>query len=266
MYNKMTSDYIPVAELEALTLSGKGKLSLAEANFTNTHALQIILTNKCNLWCKDCFRGCNKKVNLWEYTFEEYEHDLNVLMAHGINRFSLQGGEVYLCRDFKKILKYTLECNTSTVGIITNGKYITHDPELINLFRHPKLYMQFTPYSDVDYNKFIKWADSYGLNIMNNSTPCLNSGSELITPTFLKIYPDANKPVDGNYRKNNCCNCAIVTPGKLLACDIAMAYPEWVKDEYIDLNQEFTMSDVLHLLRDTQNMCKYCNYEVSGKR
>lgn len=99
--------------------------------------LTLELTNKCNLKCKMCeYKNVKKH---WEITKNIYE-ELIKLMPY-LEHLILQGGEVFLYKNIKKLLSVAIKEKVS-IEIVTNGLLLSE--EIIELLMEGKNIITFS--------------------------------------------------------------------------------------------------------------------------
>ncbi len=74
----------------------------------------------CNLTCHHCFISCSPQNHSFEFlSFAEVEKALQESVGHGVREYYFTGGEPFLNKDLRRMLKRTLEFGPATV--LTNG-------------------------------------------------------------------------------------------------------------------------------------------------
>lgn len=95
--------------------------------------VQITLTTRCTLKCKDCSNGCNHWNNMDksnDLTFEQVKNSVDILFSKAIfvDKINLLGGEPLLCQDIlQRIYPYLKEKyydRYREIGLYTNGSII----------------------------------------------------------------------------------------------------------------------------------------------
>jgi len=95
----------------------------------------------CNLTCEHCFISCNPQNHSFEFlSYEEVENALQESVQYGVREYYFTGGEPFLNRDLRRMLKRTLEFGPAT--ILTNGTVLK--PEWLEELHAAE---QSTPYS-----------------------------------------------------------------------------------------------------------------------
>lgn len=263
-YNNM-ANYWPHDHL-ARDAWEKGKISLKERLLFEEHCIQFCTTNKCNLNCDKCSRGCDDKaIPKFEYTFKEFKRDFEAIWAKKFfHSVSLAGGENHLCGDFQKIFKWCVEReDIYRVHIITNGLHIPDDPGEIALMQNLKVIVSLTPYKGTKWQKFVDFCVRHQINLHNNQEqyPYPMDTAEKDIWFDVKIADDLRPTMW--YR--HCFTCPVCVPGRLYQGDCCIRFPELMGDDYLDLCQPFTLADIFNLVREPMKMCHHCQIEVTHR-
>lgn len=83
--------------------------------------LQLLLTERCNLRCTHCAVPEEDSPAGEELTLEEWQAFLTTVMAQGVDRIVLSGGEALLRRESLDLAGFALERGATQVVIVTNG-------------------------------------------------------------------------------------------------------------------------------------------------
>lgn len=82
----------------------------------------------CNLTCDHCFKTSLEKNGtgrgMKRLTVEDYRRIANDCMALGVVNFSFQGGEIFLCKDWEKIIEACKPWK-NVISVTTNGTMLT---------------------------------------------------------------------------------------------------------------------------------------------
>lgn len=74
----------------------------------------------CNLTCHHCFISCSPQNHSFEFlAYDEVDAALQESVRHGVREYYFTGGEPFLNKDLRRMLKRTLEFGPATV--LTNG-------------------------------------------------------------------------------------------------------------------------------------------------
>lgn len=117
--------------------------------------VEIPVTQKCTLKCKDCSF-------MMPYFENPKDYDTNSLLAYmdrlfecvdTIQIFRILGGEPMVFRDLDLIINKAISCSkVRTVDVVTNGTLIPSQ-EIINAMRNPKLTVQISDYGAISFKK-----------------------------------------------------------------------------------------------------------------
>lgn len=88
--------------------------------------VQIELTRNCNFACKFCFENCDYINKYEDRSYSEWINVMNQLYDIGVKFIHFSGGENFLYKDYKKILKYCHEKGFKIL-INTNGYFDISD-------------------------------------------------------------------------------------------------------------------------------------------
>ena len=136
--------------------------------------LEIPLTTKCSLICKNCSNliPCYKKRS---------DYDTNTLLAsiksfleciNNIVYVRLLGGEPFLSQNLHTILKELLKSNKiQRIEVVTNGTIVPTDKKIINLIKNDKIIISISEYPMVDKTKLVAFLEEnkikYRIDKMN---------------------------------------------------------------------------------------------------
>ena len=104
----------------------------------------IEITQRCNLYCRHCYEGSSKNVEISDMTMQDFETAVNALHSIDIKRIQLVGGEPLIhpqIAEMIKIAKDTFEF----VEVYTNGTLLTD--ELLELITDRKVALAFSLYA-----------------------------------------------------------------------------------------------------------------------
>lgn len=132
-------------------------LSLYKYGLLYVDLVQICLTERCTLKCKDCAHGCfavgNEKEDLsLEMAMKSADSFFSQVDVAG--EFVLIGGEPFLYKELAKIIEYIgrkYRNRISIYSIVTNGT-ITPRQEVIDLCREYNMVVRIS-----DYSETLKW-------------------------------------------------------------------------------------------------------------
>ena len=147
---EFTKDFVDFA-IENMVNSQKKYL---DPNMLFIRSVDLILTEKCSLKCKDCanlMQYYDSPVNIEK---EELLNDLEDLaaVADEINEIRIIGGEPLMNKDFHEIsLKAASFDHINKVVIYTNGTICPPDAKLVTL-KNDKVFVFITTYGDLSKN------------------------------------------------------------------------------------------------------------------
>lgn len=110
----------------------------------NINFAWIEITQRCNLYCRHCYEGSSKNVEISDMTMQDFETAVNALHSIDIKRIQLVGGEPLIhpqIAEMIKIAKDTFEF----VEVYTNGTLLTD--ELLELITDRKVALAFSLYA-----------------------------------------------------------------------------------------------------------------------
>lgn len=179
-------------------------------------SVDLILTEKCSLKCKDCanlMQYYEKPINIES---EELIGDLNDIcsIADEINEIRIIGGEPLMNKQFHEIsLKAASYKNVNKVVIYTNGTICPPEEKIASL-KHNKIFVFITTYGKLSRNesKLSELLEKHQIQFNNQPaygwTEC--GGIDVWNRT-----PDLNKEIF-----KNCCakHFTTMTDGKLFRC------------------------------------------------
>lgn len=85
------------------------------------------VTSRCNFYCKHCYMSAHQHVDTAdEMTLSEIKQIISWAHNNGIFRIDFTGGELFVRKDIKEILKYSAE-KLMITNIFTNGFCLTKD-------------------------------------------------------------------------------------------------------------------------------------------
>lgn len=104
--------------ISARQLGGVGKAP-ERKTYSATEALNIYLTEACNLRCKTCFMSAGKPLR-GELTYEQWVDVLRQFKESGGKEVTFTGGEPTMNKDFDEIIKYAHSLGLR-ICVLTNG-------------------------------------------------------------------------------------------------------------------------------------------------
>lgn len=235
------------------------------SNYLSLSYIELVITTKCTLRCKDC-------ANLMHKYNKPYDVDINIIKksiqkllncCNEIKMFRILGGEPFCNPNLKYILKELNSKKIKQIIIVTNGTIIPKDEELIECLKSNKIVVEIS-----DYGKYSKKLQGL-VNFCNNNNINYYSGN------FIRLWQDYGEV---KKYKNNIneqffycsINCKSILNGKLYYCPrlahgIDLGLIKDNKNEYIDLinNNDKLNKKLLkkYIFRNFPiSACSYCKY------
>lgn len=241
-------------------------------------SVDLILTEKCSLKCKDCsnlMQYYEKPINI---SVEELYQDLNDLctVADEINEIRIIGGDPFMHKECHKIVQHAASFKqVNKVVIYTNGT-ICPPEEKIAQMAHEKTFVFITTYGNLSRN-----AEKLGDMLKKYNIPFnIQDAYGWTDCGDIKLYDRDQAQLDELFRF--CCakNFTTLTDGKIFRCPFAAnterlnAMPESTEN-YISLKGLSSQSAenihkkklrLKHYLRDITSIpaCNSCNGRTYG--
>ncbi len=151
--NNKTGDSDDFVEytLKAVELCHKNYLS---ENKKFLHSVDIVISEKCSLNCKDCSNLMQYYKNAQNINFEMIKEDFEKLskkMDH-IFEVRLIGGEPFMNKDIYRIIDYFIDNKKITNLVVYTNATIPLKAELMKKFSTPKLVFSITDYGNLSKN------------------------------------------------------------------------------------------------------------------
>ena len=102
--------------------NGFTKEELLNLMMEKPYFAQIELTRNCNFACKFCFENCSNKKKYEDQSLDVWKGVIDKLYKIGVKYLHFSGGENFLYKDFKEIIKYAKELGFNVL-INTNGSF-----------------------------------------------------------------------------------------------------------------------------------------------
>jgi len=241
-------------------------------------SVDLILTEKCSLKCKDCsnlMQYYEKPVNI---SLEELYQDLDDLcaVADEINEIRIIGGDPFMHKECHKVVQHAASFEqVNKVVIYTNGT-ICPPEEKIAQMAHEKTFVFITTYGNLSRN-----AEKLGAALKKYNIPFnIQDAYGWTDCGDIKLYDRDQQQLNELFRF--CCakNFTTLTDGKMYRCPFAAntdrlkAMPESA-DNYVSLKGLSSQSaehiqqkklSLKHYLRDISNIpaCNSCNGRTYG--
>ena len=232
-------------------------------------SLDVQITEKCSLKCKDCS-------NLMQYYKKPIDTDFNILenamdkimsSVDFIDELRVLGGDPFMYKELGKIInKLSTYENVGRIVVYTNAKFIPKNQNL-DYLRLPRVILDITNYGEASSaaDKFVDFAKKEGISYsMNHCNTWQDCG---------RIVPKSNKTEkELEHQFNNCCNSDLISllHGKLYRCPFSangvnLKAFEANKDDEIDLNDNISKKElrdrIMHLAFGKKYLtaCRFCN-------
>jgi hypothetical protein len=128
--------------------------SFREKNKLKVNSLDLVLTEKCSLKCKDCS-------NLMQYYAKPIDEDFSQLITtldkfmnavDYVYEIRLIGGEPFMYKRIDEVIKKTLNYkNCGNIVIYTNGTIVPKENK-INVFKNDRIYFKISNYGSISRN------------------------------------------------------------------------------------------------------------------
>ena len=239
-------------------------------NKLNLKTLDVQITEKCSLKCKDCS-------NLMQYYTRPQDSEIDILFKSiekvmlaidELQEFRVLGGDPFMNKDLHKIINKLIEYDKcKKIVVYTNAKFVPKG-ENLNCLKNEKVMLDITDYGTVSSaaDSFVEMAKKE--NILYTRVKCntwVDCG---------RIIPKTDK----NHEElkslfNNCCNSDLISllHGKIYRCPFSAngvnlgAIPKNPEDE-IDLMDDTISNDELRekikklcFEKDYLSACSFCN-------
>ena len=134
-------------------------ISFREKNKLKINSLDLVLTEKCSLKCKDCS-------NLMQYYAKPIDEDFSQLIStldklmnavDYVYEIRFIGGEPLMYKRIDEVIKKTLNYkNFGNIVIYTNGTIVPKENK-INVFKNDRIYFKISNYGSISRN--IEWLE-----------------------------------------------------------------------------------------------------------
>ena len=230
--------------------------------FRKLHHLEMIITTKCNLRCKNCSNLIPEiQDKAKDVSLEEFKHELDLLMSNFdyVYRLQIHGGEPMLHPEVAKIMEYTIQYREKIgiIVIVTNGTNLPSQ-ELLDVISKNKVAIIASPYS---FNKAM--LEKLKTTCVENQVLYMQFGAR---KWFKFISPDKDAYSLPELRKkfHNCPTNSFPTykNGRLYLCARLaniLDYQDSLVDDGIDLNTRSKNNAIRFLMKDYSINCMYCN-------
>jgi len=238
-----------------------------EIDKLNVNSIDLVLTEKCSLKCKNCS-------NLMQYYEQPIDNDLELLIKSFDNfieavdycyEVRMIGGEPLMYKNINKVIEHVLsKKNIGNIIIYTNGTIVPKGDK-INIFKNPKIYFKISNYGSHSRN-VEKLEKILSENHIHYITERVTTWQDCAKIDDFKRTDTLNKEIFGN-----CCVNETLTMlhGKLYLCPYS-AHVENLKiikpkvKEHVELfssnkNNLKTQIRDLYFGKEFLEACRICN-------
>ena len=239
--------------------------------------IDTVITSHCTLRCKNCNMFIPYAKDVCDFSFDRLRKNFDTFFASVdfVYEYTLLGGEPFLHKDLKRILRYLTEQYGGRIGrinLISNGTVVP-DEELLSLMKQHDMTVHISDYTHVvGYQKKLAEVEAAlrGAGIEYSVIPN-NIWKDVVYPRkeYQAAHPAAHMRICGHSTHS-------VDDGKLYWCDPAFAaecftgFPSR-PDDFLDLRENQQANDKYqaslnifrYLLGDVNergcmSICEYC--------
>ena len=250
---EFTSDFVDFA----ITNMVNSQKKYLDKNVLFIRSIDIILTEKCSLKCKDCANLMQYYQNPKNIEKQELMDDIADLMAVAdeVNEIRIIGGEPLMNKDFHEISKFASSYeNIKKVVIYTNGTICPPDIKLQEL-KNEKIFVFITTYGELSRNAKKLVCKLEELKIQYNCQPAYG------WTECGGIGVWGRTDLENTEIFSNCCakHFTTMTDGKIFRCPFSanverlMAIPE-AKSDFISLRG---IRDKTHEIEKTKEKLRW---------
>lgn len=239
------------------------------------HHINVSVTQKCTLNCRDCSIMTTYLPEKKNYSLETLKQDVDAFFANidYVGMFGIVGGEPFLYPELEQYLSYLVQYQERIlykIEIVTNGTIVPKDT-LLELCKQYNIkisisdYTATLPYLRSNIDKLIKQLEKYQISYeVNRADWWIDFGYSYVNKTevddksMIRFFDQCHMP------------CRLLRDGKLYYCaNSAFAIDAGLntvdKDNEMNLNQiegkkaEAMEFDEGYNSRGYLNMCRHCN-------
>lgn len=237
-----------------------------------TIALDILLTQHCNLRCRGCSRySCLAKPRY--YDIDYLKRDLSVLSKYKVTNLTFTGGEplLYPRQWLIEILEYARKLFPDTgISIFTNGKILVSS-DLWNVFKENNIGITYTKYSlsNIDYDEIAREAEKHGV-LCKNLSEYTNTHTTLENKTEMYLFRlSMNETKTLEMKKQECSgDCPVLWDSKIYQCG-TVAFVDILnshyksnfianKHDFLSIH-DFTIEKYHDFISKCSPFCRYCS-------
>ncbi len=224
------------------------------------HSLDVVISEKCSLNCKDCSNLMQYYKSPKNLTYESVVADFEALVSKldHIYEIRLIGGEPFMNKEIYKIIDYFIASKVITKLVVYTNATIPLKKNLMSMFKTPKLVFSITDYGNLSRNtKRVTEA----LDEMSIAYRCLPP-SNWTDSGRMQNYKRSIDDMKNIFEK--CCgkNLFTLMYGKLYRCPFS-ANAERLKGIPIDKANSVEVGGTLRSIDKYTNNIKYlpaCNF------
>lgn len=240
-------------------------------------SLDLMITEKCSLKCKDCSNLMQYYKYPKNFNLEDLRPALNRFLSKvdRIGELRIIGGEPLMHPEFYKIVQWYSDCNKiGKIGVWTNSTILPSE-EIRKIINIKKIRMRFSDYGQLSYHleDWVKYCKEKNIDYEVNKMDEWHDLGEL------KKRNNSKETLKRIYQCCECRNLPTFLKGRLYNCPYAanadnlhaMHRKDAIQD-FIDFSNEnidYTVADIKEFLekRNYLMACDYCsgrNYEGGG--
>ena len=241
-----------------------------KANILNLKSIDIQITERCSLKCKNCANLMQYYVRPVNSNFEELFESINKLMLaiDRLDEFRLLGGDPFMNKQIGEIIpKLCNYTKVKNVVVYTNATILPKGKNL-ECLKDPKVILDITNYGDPS-RKHDEFVDLLIKNKIKYSTFRVTKWTD-----SGKILPYQTRPEEERKKMFvNCCNSDLLTVlhGKIFRCPFSAngenlkAFPANPKDSVNLLENNIDIEVLRKKIKDLVynkkylSACSYCN-------
>ncbi len=255
-----------------------GKVVETDASGAKLLHLDLVITERCSLNCRDCSNLMQYYKSPENLTAAGITDDLKILLGSiRVGELKILGGEPFMnTSQLTDVTRFLSEYHTDRVeciNIITNGTIVPDEDCIKVLAGDPRVMISFSNYGKLSarQDEFITVCDQNKIRycVIDESFYWLDFGQ-------LTEYSEPDLFVEHQYAKcYNRKNCTTLYKGRIFACPrqahgISLGVIPDIKDEYMDLHdpQYDTAEKIAHAVigfterKKPLSACRYC---IAGK-
>jgi MoaA/NifB/PqqE/SkfB family radical SAM enzyme len=224
-------------------------------------SIDIVITEKCSLKCKDCSNLMQYYESPVDISFDEIINDFNVLTKNVGHVFEVRliGGEPFMNKDIYKIISYLVQSEKISRLVVFSNAMVKIKEEYYDLLKNKKIVFSLTNYGALAKNTPIIVEQLTKFNVPYRLHPPENWTDSGVIFDFKRTQQGLEEIF------NDCCgkNLLTVTNGRLYRCPFAanadrlMAIP-FKESNFVSVDA--TTMEIEHYTRNIKSLpaCNYC--------